>query len=149
MTTAIEFEKGKRPEDVRLGVGANLAYGMQHVLTMYGGIIAVPLIIGNAAGLDSAGISLLIASCLFMSGLATVLQTLGIPFFGSQLPLVQGVSFANVATVLAILSGGSDITTIFGSVIVAAAIGVLLAPFFAKIIRFFPPVVTRSSPPSV
>lgn len=142
MTTAVELPRGKRPEDARLGMGANIAYGMQHVLTMYGGIIAVPLIIGNAAGLDSAGISLLIASCLFMSGLATVLQTLGIPFFGSQLPLVQGVSFANVATVLAILSGGSDITTIFGSVIVAAAIGVLLAPFFAKIIRFFPPVVT-------
>src|SRR5256885_3356984 len=28
-------------------------------------------------------------SCLFMGGLATLLQTLGIPFFGSRLPLVQ------------------------------------------------------------
>src|SRR5699024_4226961 len=142
MTSATAVRKGKRPEDERLGVGANLAYGLQHVLTMYGGIIAVPLIVGNAAGLDSTGISLLIASCLFMGGLATLLQTVGLPFFGSQLPLVQGVSFANVATILAILSGGGDITTIFGSVIVAAVIGVLIAPFFAKIIRFFPPVVT-------
>lgn len=142
MTSTTAVPKGKRPEDERLGVGANLAYGLQHVLTMYGGIIAVPLIVGNAAGLDSTGISLLIASCLFMGGLATILQTVGLPFFGSQLPLVQGVSFANVATILAILSGGGDITTIFGSVIVAAVIGVLIAPFFAKIIRFFPPVVT-------
>lgn len=142
MTTATAVPKGQRPEDERLPVGANLAYGLQHVLTMYGGIIAVPLIVGNAAGLDSSGISLLIASCLFMGGLATLLQTVGVPFFGSQLPLVQGVSFANVATILAILSGGGNITTIFGSVIVAAAIGILIAPYFAKIIRFFPPVVT-------
>lgn len=142
MTTAPAVPKGKRPEDERLSVGSNLLYGLQHVLTMYGGIIAVPIIIGNAAGLDSAGISLLIGSCLFMGGLATILQTVGLPFFGSRLPLVQGVSFANVATLLAILSGGGDLTTIFGAVLVAAAIGVVGAPFFAKVIRLFPPVVT-------
>ena len=34
----------ERPEDKRLGAGANLVYGLQHVLTMYGGIVAVPLI---------------------------------------------------------------------------------------------------------
>jgi NCS2 family nucleobase:cation symporter-2 len=65
---------------------------------MYGGIIAPPLIIGQIAGLKPAEIGVLIAACLFMGGLATILQTVGIPFFGSQLPLVQGVSFAGVAT---------------------------------------------------
>jgi xanthine/uracil permease len=73
-----------RPEDVNLGLGANLAYGFQHVLTMYGGIIAVPLIIGEAAGLPPSEIGLLITACLFMGGLATLLQTLGLPFFGCQ-----------------------------------------------------------------
>jgi len=29
-----------------------MAYGLQHVLTMYGGIVAVPLIVGQAAGLS-------------------------------------------------------------------------------------------------
>lgn len=28
----------QRPEDENLGVAANMAYGLQHVLTMYGGI---------------------------------------------------------------------------------------------------------------
>src|SRR5699024_11530788 len=79
-----------RPEDERLGIGASITYGLQHVLTMYGGIIAVPLIIGQAAGLDPTAIGLLVASGLFIGGLATVLQSLGVPFFGSQLPLVQG-----------------------------------------------------------
>lgn len=115
---------------------------MQHVLSMYGGIIAPPLIIGTAAGLTSAEIGVLIASCLFIGGLATLLQTIGIPFFGSQLPLVQGTSFASVATLTAIIEGGGGMPAVFGAVLAAAAAGFLIAPFFARIVRFFPPVVT-------
>lgn len=131
-----------RPEDEYLGIGANIAYGFQHVLTMYGGIIAVPLIVGQAAGLQPAEIGLLIAACLFMGGLATLLQTIGIPFFGSQLPLVQGVSFAGVATMVAIVNTGGGIPAIFGAVIAASLIGLLITPIFSKIIKFFPPLVT-------
>ena len=131
-----------RPEDERLSIGSSFAYGFQHVLTMYGGIIAVPLIVGQAAGLSPADIGILIAAALFMGGLATLLQTIGIPFFGSQLPLVQGVSFASVATMVAIVSGGGGLPAVFGAVIVSAAIGLLIAPVFSKIVRFFPPVVT-------
>ncbi|MEN0024750.1 MAG: solute carrier family 23 protein, partial [Microbacterium sp.] len=72
-----------RPEDERLPIGVTVAYGIQHVLTMYGGIIAPPLIIGSMAGLNGAEIGVLITACLFMGGLATILQTVGIPFFGS------------------------------------------------------------------
>ncbi|WP_457946455.1 nucleobase:cation symporter-2 family protein [Pseudarthrobacter sp. alpha12b] len=131
-----------RPEDERLSIGSSFAYGFQHVLTMYGGIIAVPLIVGQAAGLSSADIGVLIAAALFMGGLATLLQTIGIPFFGSQLPLVQGVSFASVATMVAIVSGGGGLPSVFGAVMVSAAIGLIIAPVFSKIVRFFPPVVT-------
>ena len=46
MTTSPSTSPAKRPEDENLGLGANLAYGLQHVLTMYGGIVAVPLILG-------------------------------------------------------------------------------------------------------
>src|SRR5690606_41351160 len=92
----------QRPEDENLGLGSNLLYGLQHVLTMYGGIVAVPLIVGQAAGLSPADIGLLIAASLFVGGAATLLQTSGIPFFGCQLPLVQGVSLARVATIVAI-----------------------------------------------
>ena len=131
-----------RPEDQRLSIGSSFAYGFQHVLTMYGGIIAVPLIVGQAAGLAPADIGVLIAAALFMGGLATLLQTIGVPFFGSQLPLVQGVSFASVATMVAIVSGGGGLPSVFGAVMVSAAIGLLIAPVFSKIVRFFPPVVT-------
>lgn len=134
----------QRPEDVNLGIGANLAYGLQHVLTMYGGIVAVPLIIGQAAGLAPADIGLLIAASLFAGGLATLLQTLGLPFFGCQLPLVQGVSFAGVATMIAIIGsdGAGGIPAVLGAVIAASLIGLLITPIFSRITKFFPPLVT-------
>ena len=133
-----------RPEDENLGIGPNLAYGLQHVLTMYGGIIAVPLIIGQAAGLSSADVGLLIAASLFAGGLATLLQTLGIPFFGCRLPLVQGVSFAGVATMVAIIGsdGAGGLPVVFGAVIVASLVGLLITPLFSSIIKYFPPLVT-------
>src|SRR5690625_2116193 len=131
-----------RPEDEKLPVGRSFMYGLQHVLTMYGGIIAVPLIIGQAAGLDDGEIAVLIASALFVGGAATFLQRWGIKFFGSQLPLVQGVSFAGVATMLAILSGGGGLPAVMGAVLVARALGLVVAPFFPHLLRFFPPVVT-------
>ncbi|GAA1414714.1 transporter [Glutamicibacter uratoxydans] len=141
ISTAAQQKRGQRPEDERLPMAQNIGFGLQHVLTMYGGIIAPPLIIGTAAGLGEAEIGVLIASCLFVGGLATVLQTVGIPFFGSQLPLVQGVSFAGVATMISILEGGGSIATVFGAVIASSIIGLLITPVFSRIIRFFPPVV--------
>ncbi|MDO5492724.1 MAG: nucleobase:cation symporter-2 family protein [Nesterenkonia sp.] len=132
-----------RPEDEWLPIPRLAMFGLQHVLTMYGGIIAVPLIIGTAAGLTGEQTALLVTASLFVGGLATVLQSVGLPYLGAKLPLVQGVSFAGVATMLAILAGpGNDLTTVLGAVIVASLAGFVIAPFFASIIRFFPPVVT-------
>ncbi|VVM96934.1 Uric acid transporter UacT [Pseudomonas fluorescens] len=144
MTTPPGTSATQRPEDENLGLGANLAYGLQHVLTMYGGIVAVPLILGQAAGLNPAEIGLLIAASLFAGGLATLLQTLGLPFFGCQLPLVQGVSFAGVATMGAILSseGGGGLPGVLGAVMAASVLGFLITPVFSRITKYFPPLVT-------
>ena len=131
-----------RPEDQRYPVVKTLTWGLQHVLTMYGGIIAPPLIIGSAAGLGATDIGLLVTAALFISGLSTLLQSIGVPFFGSRLPLVQGVSFAGVATMVAIVTGGGGLPVVFGAVIASSILGLLITPFFAQIIRFFPPVVT-------
>ena len=139
-TLEAEIAPGERPEDEKLGAAANLAYGLQHILTMYGGIVAVPLIVGQAAGLTPGDIGLLITASLFAGGLATILQTMGLPFFGCQLPLVQGVSFAGVATMIAI-SGDGGIEAILGAVMAASFLGLLITPIFSRVIRFFPPLV--------
>ena len=133
---------GQRPEDEKYSIGRTYLYGLQHIMTMYGGVIAPPLIVGQAAGLDGAQIGMLVSAALLVSGAATILQTVGIPFFGSQLPLVQGISFASVSTMVAVAMGDGGLPAVFGSIIVAGVIGLAISPFFAQIIRFFPPVVT-------
>ncbi|YCH31431.1 purine permease [Erwinia sp. D4-22] len=135
-------ENRVRSEDTRYPLGKTFAWGMQHVLTMYGGIIAPPLIIGSAAGLSATDIGLLITAALFVSGVATLLQSLGLPGFGARLPLVQGVSFASVSTLVGIASGAGGLPVVAGAIIGSALFGLLIAPFFAHVIRFFPPLVT-------
>ncbi|SLM91469.1 nucleobase:cation symporter-2 family protein [Brachybacterium nesterenkovii] len=135
-------EQAPRPEDARLPLGRNLLYGTQHVLSMYGGVVAVPLIVGTAAGLSTADVGLLVACALLVSGLTTLLQSLGVPFIGARLPLVQGTTFGAVSTMLVIIADGGGLPAIFGAVIVAGVVGFLLAPVFSRLQPLFPPVVT-------
>jgi xanthine permease len=132
------------PEHERLPARQNFTYGLQHILTMYGGIIAPPLIVGEAAGLSGPQIGILVTATIFVSGLATLLQTLGLPMVGSKLPLVQGASFASVSTMAAIATKSHGLGAVFGATIAAGAIGILISFVFGKIMRFFPPVVTGS-----
>ncbi|MFT4035520.1 MAG: nucleobase:cation symporter-2 family protein [Patulibacter sp.] len=137
---------GGRPEDEMFPPFTLFGYGLQHILSMFGGVIAVPIIVGGAAGLAPAQQAMLISCALFVGGLATLVQTLGLPYIGAQLPLVQGISFAAVATMTSIIAedGTHGLRTVFGAVMVASLICFLLAPFFSSVIRFFPPVVTGS-----
>ena len=134
------------PVDQMMPVGQLLLYGLQHVMSMYAGVIAVPLIVGTAMGLPFGELAYLLTAALLVSGLATLLQTLGVWRIGARLPLVQGTSFAAVASMLAIGKGAgggnAGLTAIFGAVLVAGVIGFLLTPAFNRLIHFFPPVVT-------
>ncbi|HWM56315.1 MAG TPA: nucleobase:cation symporter-2 family protein [Pseudonocardia sp.] len=136
------------PVDEVMPVGQLLLYGLQHVMSMYAGVIAVPLIIGTAMGLPFAELAYLLTAALLVSGLATLLQTLGVWKLGARLPLVQGTSFVAVASMLAIgktAGGGAGaLTVIFGAVLVAGVIGFLLTPLFNRLLHYFPPVVTGS-----
>ena len=80
-----------RPEDERIPLGKALIYGLQHILAMYAGVVSPPIIIASAAGLDARATALLVTAALFVSGLGTLLQSLGVPYVCSRLPLVQGV----------------------------------------------------------
>lgn len=115
--------------------------GLQHVLALYAGAVAVPLIVGGALGYSSADLAFLISADLFIAGIATIVQSVGFWRFGVRLPLMQGVTFAAVGPMIAI-GQEHGITTIFGSVIACGLFMILVAPFFAQLLRFFPPIVT-------
>src|SRR5688572_5318472 len=138
--------EGVHPVDQRLPGGKLAALGLQHVLVMYAGAVAVPLIVGRALKLSPQEVALLISADLFCCGIATLIQSLGVTqWFGIRLPVMMGVTFASVAPMVAIANthgghGGAQL--LFGSIIGAGIISILIAPMVSRMLRFFPPVVT-------
>jgi xanthine permease len=131
------------PVDQRLPTSQLLALGLQHVLVMYAGAVAVPLIIGRALKLPPEDVAFLISADLFACGLATLVQCIGFPGVGIRLPVMMGVTFASVGPMLS-MAAAPDIGLlgIYGSVIAAGIFGILAAPFISRLLPLFPPVVT-------
>ncbi|WP_373946436.1 nucleobase:cation symporter-2 family protein [Paracoccus marcusii] len=134
------------PVDQMLPTGRLITLGFQHVLVMYAGAIAVPLIVGRALQLPPEEVAFLISADLFVCGLATLIQSLGMTqYFGIRLPVMMGVTFAAVGPMVAIAGqtpGTDGARALFGAIIAAGLIAILLAPLIGRVLRFFPPVVT-------
>jgi NCS2 family nucleobase:cation symporter-2 len=135
--------KSVHPVDEFLPYPRLFALGLQHVLVLYAGAVAVPLIIGRALKLPPEQIAVLINADLFACGIATLIQSIGFPGVGIRLPVMMGVTFASVAPMLA-MAGNPEIGLlgIYGAVIVAGVFGFLVAPFISRLLPLFPPVVT-------
>src|SRR5512133_2721726 len=127
--------------DERIPAGKLLTLGLQHVLVMYAGAIAVPLIVGRALRLPPEQVAALISADLFCCGLVTVIQSLGLGrLFGIRLPVMMGVTFASVSPMLAMANNPAlGVTGIFGAVIGAGVISLLIAPFVSRVLKLFPP----------
>jgi NCS2 family nucleobase:cation symporter-2 len=134
------------PVDERLPGGRLAVLGLQHVLVMYAGAVAVPLIVGRALNLTPEQVALLISADLFVSGIVTLIQSLGVTkWFGIKLPVMMGVTFAAVGPMVAFadaVPGVDGARAIFGAVIGAGLVSVAIAPIVSKLLRLFPPVVT-------
>lgn len=131
------------PVDQVLPLQQMATYGLQHVLVLYAGAVAVPLILGSALGLTAAQVVLLINANLLTSGVATLIQTLGFWRFGARLPLVQACSFIALAPMI-MIGKEYGVQHVFGAVIAGGAITIALAPVTSRLLRFFPPVVIGS-----
>jgi len=134
------------PVDERLPTGRLAALGLQHVLVMYAGAVAVPLIIGRALKLSPEQVAMLISADLFCCGLVTLIQSFGVTqWFGIRLPVMMGVTFAAVGPMVAMANANPGVAgaqAIFGAIIGAGVISMLLAPLVGRMLRYFPPVVT-------
>ncbi|WP_240906477.1 nucleobase:cation symporter-2 family protein [Komagataeibacter xylinus] len=128
------------PVDEMLPMGMLFAFGLQHALVMYAGTVAVPLVFAAAMHLSGPQTVMLINCGLMTSGIATIIQSVGVWKFGSRLPIVQGSSFAMLASML-LIGQIYGVRSVFGAVIGAGLAMVVLAPFMARLMRFFPPVV--------
>lgn len=138
------MQSSVHPVDEVLPAPKLLALGLQHVLVMYAGAVAVPLIIGRALKLPPEQVALLVNADLFVAGITTLIQSLGLGrVFGIRMPVMMGVTFAAVGPMAAMAADpGLGAPGIFGATIVSGVVTVLIAPFFSRLMPLFPPVVT-------
>ena len=147
MTTAAAASV--HPVDQKLPWGKTLVYAFQHVLAMYAGAVAVPLVLAGAVHLSTEELIYLINADLFTCGIATLVQSLSIrDFIGSKLPIVQGCTFTAVTPMIIIANthggGAAGLQVVYGAAIFAGIACFVISNFFSKMLRFFPPVVTGS-----
>ena len=138
--------RSRHPVDEVLPAQKLFVYGFQHVLAFYAGAVIVPILLASAIGLTQQELIHLINADLFTCGIASIIQSIGFWKVGVRLPLLQGVTFTAVSPMIAIglaAGGGTEgLLVIYGAVIIAGLFTFLIAPYFSRLIRFFPPVVT-------
>ncbi|MGG5340488.1 nucleobase:cation symporter-2 family protein [Enterococcus sp. AZ192] len=121
--------------------GKAAVLGLQHLLAMYAGAVAVPLLIGTGLNFNSEQMTYLISIDIFMCGIATLLQLTVNRFFGIGLPVVLGCAIQAVAPLI-MIGNDKGIGAIYGSIIASGIFVVLVSGIFSKIKKLFPPLVT-------
>lgn len=115
---------------------------LQHILILIFNVLPVPLLIGGGVGLSTAEITILVAGCLLVTGIATVVQSLGVGPIGARLPICLENSFVFVAPGIALgMQYGLDAFT--GACLVGSVVTVVLwAAFHKQLSNLFKPYIT-------
>lgn len=135
-------------DDVPKPFGKALGLGIQHVLTMFGATVSVPLLLGPVMGMEPQQIALLVSSVMLCSGIATLFQV----NFGTRLPIVQGVSFSflgaffGIIAAVMVMPDGSPammMQYIAGGIILGSLVEMFIGftGLIGKLQRFVSPVV--------
>lgn len=130
------------PVDSKPPFGLTLLLAAQHLLAALGGIIAVPLVIGNVLQLPTADTIVLVNAALLVSGVVTIIQCQGVGPIGLRLPSVMGTSFTFVAAALAIGFSEHGVAGIMGASLVGSLVMIIGSFFMPYVRKLFPPVVT-------
>ena len=133
--------------DGKPSIGKALPLSIQHVLAMVIGNITPCIMIAGIVGLSDTDRTIFVQSGLLIAGLATLLQLYPIWKFGARLPMIMGVSFAYIPTLIAVgtMMGPHGqiigIQGIFGAQIVGGFVGILVGVFIKPLRKYFPPIV--------
>lgn len=124
--------------DGRVPLFKAIPFGLQHILAMFVANLSPLTIIALAAqpAMDQVLLANLLQNCMFVAGIATIIQLYPVWKIGSRLPIVMGVSFTFV-TVLGAIATNYGYPAVMGAVIVGGifegTLG-LLAKYWRKII---------------
>ncbi|SEE24128.1 uracil-xanthine permease [Streptomyces sp. 2231.1] len=128
------------PVDESRPLGRILVFGVQHVLVMAATPISAIFLMSATLRL-SPGITVdLLSAALLLSGIGSLVQSLGPWKFGPRLPFVMLPGGAPLILFMAIAQQ-HGLRTATGAVILTAAFTFLVLPLFARLLKFFPPLV--------
>lgn len=119
----------------------SIVYGVQHIVAMFAGIVAVPLIVGSAIHLPPDQKTILVQACLLASGIGTILQTSRIWFIGARLPICMGTAFVFI-TPMIMIGNVHGVAGIIGGLMIGGLAEFIVAPYIWRIKHVFPPLVT-------
>jgi len=122
-------------------LGTSILLAFQHIMAAFGGIVAVPLVIGGVLGLPVEDMAYLVSCALFAAGIATVIQSKGFGPVGARVACVMGTDFTFVGPSIAV-GFAFGLPGIFGATILGSFIEIILSRFLKPLQRFFPPIVT-------
>ncbi|SHJ55211.1 uracil-xanthine permease family protein [Paramaledivibacter caminithermalis] len=112
----------------------------QHLLAMIVGNVLPALVLSGAIGLTSNQQIQLVQASMFIAAIGTFVQSFSVFGVGAKLPVIMGVSFAYIPTILSI-GKGYGIGAIFGAQLIGGIIAFIVGVFIKKIRKYFPPMV--------
>jgi NCS2 family nucleobase:cation symporter-2 len=122
-------------------LGKAIPLGVQHVLAMFLGNVAPPLILAGAVGSVTGETTFLVRMALIVAGVATIVQAYPVGPVGARLLVVMGTSFAFLGPLIGI-GNQFGIAAVFGASLVAAPVEVVMGVSFDRFREYFPPLVT-------
>lgn len=115
--------------------------GIQHVLAMFLGNVAPPLILAGSVGSVTGETTFLVQMALIVAGVATIIQAFPVGPVGARLPIVMGTSFAFLGPLIAI-GDQFGLAAVFGAALVAAPVEIAMGFSLDRFRNYFPPLVT-------
>ncbi|WP_424858143.1 uracil-xanthine permease family protein [Streptomyces sp. SAI-170] len=117
-----------------------LLFGIQHVLVMAATPISAIFLMSATLGLGNELTVQLLSAAFVLSGVGSLIQSLGPWKFGPRLPFVMLPGGAPLILFLAIAEQ-HGLRTASGAVILTAAFYFVVLPVFSRLLKFFPALV--------
>ena len=124
-----------KPPPIQMGL-----FGLQHVLVMFVAMVTPPLTVGQLLDLPQEVRVTLVSSCMLGAGIGTLVVSLGVGFIGPRLPIVMGI-WSPLISQIVVITKTSSLGAATATMLICGLIVFLLSPVYAKLRRFFPPVV--------
>lgn len=132
-TSVVLYDIEDRPP-----LGEAIPLGIQHVLAMFLGNVAPPLILAGAVGSVTGETTFLVQMALIVAGVATLVQAFPV---GARPLVVMGTSFAFLGPLIGI-GNQFGIAAVFGAALVASPVEMVMGASLDRFRHYFPPLVT-------